>query len=785
MSQDDQAFIDDQEDTSILDYAFKYLRYWLLILVSMVISLGCAYFYLKFYTPVYEVNATLLIKDTKKVNSDVLEKLDMESSSKLVENEIEKLKSRVLLGNVVDSLKLGVTYWREENLRDSELFNESPVQISDTRLTDFAYSNPLFIQLDSANEYTLFDRERNNLGRFAFNQLVETKYGKFKINNHDSLAKAHLTSVKVVFQNRDALINNLTNQLQITLLNYESSLISLSLETTIPAKGKAILSRLVDVYTVSSLDDKKREAASTLSFIEERLKLVTAELGGVEHNIEHYRRVKGITDLSSETNLLLNKVKENDSKLNELEIQVKVLDGVEGYLNSAQVGVVAPGIMMGFNDPVLKSYIEQLAHLEAERSKLAQTVQPGNPYLESINNQMHTVKQAVRDNLSNRKRGLNANRRGLINLNNRLEGAIAAIPQKERELVGIKRQANIKENLYLLLLKTREQTAIHYASAVADSRIVDAPYSTGEPIKPKTKNIYLMALLLGFAIPIAFITLNDLLTSNIQSKQEVERKTGLPIFAEISSKPKGKGKEVVDVHARSLMSEQIRMLRSNLHYLFLNTKKESGRTVLITSSTCGEGKSFITLNLAASLAMLNKKVVILGLDLRKPKPDDYPGTTNTAGISSYLVGELEIEDIILDTNTPNLYIIPSGYTPTNPSELIANGRVDELIHSLQRSFDYILIDTAPVGLVTDATLLAPFVDICFYIVRHKVTPRFYLKNLNDLHKQGIFKSLHVVFNAVDYKHSSDHRYGYGHGSNGYYKEDTRSKGWLRRLPARL
>jgi tyrosine-protein kinase Etk/Wzc len=772
-----------EENIDILSYLFKYLRYWYWIVLSLALSLIGAYIYLKQYTPIYQVNATLLIKDEKKMNSEVLEKLDMNSRSKLVENEIEVLKSRALIRKVVEDLNLIVSYWTEGKARDRELHTDSPIIVNTTEIADFAYDNPLYIKIEPNNKYQLLDNENNDLGTFIYSQLVATKYGKFRVFDRDSLNPKYSEPIKVVFKNRDDLVNELINGLQIALLNPQSTLISLGLETAVPNKGKDILMNLLNEYTFTSLEDKNREATNTLRFIEERLKLVTAELGDVEQNVEQYRRAKGVTDLSSEANLFLGKVEENDSKLNELEIQLKVLDGIERYLNSSQVGIVAPATMMGVNDPVLTSYIDQLSQLEIERSKLAQTVQPGNPYLETINSQMRNVKQAIKENLNNQKTNLSVSKRSLVDLNSRLGNAISTIPRKEREFVGIKRQANIKEDLYLLLLRTREETALSYASTVTDSRLVDMPYSTGGAIRPNKKNIYSIGLLLGLLAPIAFISIKEMLTNTVQSKKEIERKTKIEVFGEIGLAPKGEKGEIIDIQSRTFVSEQIRMLRSNMQYLFMNSRKGIGRTIVITSSMSGEGKSFITLNLAASLAFMDKKIIILGLDLRKPRIQEYLKISNKVGISTYLIGKLEtIDEIVQSTTIRNLHLIPSGPTPPNPSELISNGRLKDLIELLRHYYDYILIDTPPVGLVTDATILAPYTDTCLYLVRHEKTPKIYLNTINDLIKKKIFKSLHVIFNGVNYKNSSEYGYGYNHGyGREYYAEQPDKKNWLNRL----
>lgn len=374
-----------------------------------------------------------------------------------------------------------------------------PIKVNVKELTDYAYGNPLYIQSQSNNQYRLLDPKQNVLGTFEYSQLIKCPYGQFRVFRNEK-GTTSTTPIRVMFQSRDALINGLIGGLQIAPLNNKTSFISIGLEIALPDKGKAILAKLLEEYAFTSLEDKNREATNTLRFIEERLKLVTNELGDVEQNVEQYRRSKGITDLSSEASLFLGKVEENDAKLNELEVQGQIIDGVERYINSTQIGNIAPATLM-VNDPVLSGYINQYAQLEGERNKVAQTVQPGNPYLETIISQMRNVKQAIRENLNNQKANLQVSRNSLLALNNRLEGAMSAIPRKEREYVGIKRQAGIKENLYLLLLQKREETALSYASTVTDSRIVDMPYSTGGPIKPDRKNIFMMALLIGFAVP--------------------------------------------------------------------------------------------------------------------------------------------------------------------------------------------------------------------------------------------------------------------------------------------
>jgi tyrosine-protein kinase Etk/Wzc len=764
----------EKEDNFDLRLFFlKYLRYWYWFILTLMLAIGGAYLYLQYAVPIYKVSATLLIKDEKKGSSssnDILKELDMFSGSKIVENEIEVLKSKVLAEKVIDDLNLTVSYYAEGWIRDAELFKKSPITLNYISLKDIAYQDALYIKLVDSQNFELLDEKKNVVGKYIYTQSLNNSYGRFRVFLNNPKAKSG-ELIKVKFVRRESLVQAFVTKIQVELINLKSTVLQLSLEDAVPEKGKVILAKLIDVYTYSSLEDKNSEATNTLRFIGERLQLITGELKDVEKDVEQYKTSQGITDLSAEGNLFLEKVKDNDSKLSEVDIQLKVLDGVERYLASGQNNV-APATLM-VNDPILTSFIEKLGELELQREKTSRTVQAGNPFLETINTQIANTKQAIRENVSNQKKGLVITKTGLQGNNNRFESAIRTIPRKEREFVNIQRQQNIKESLYLLLLQKREETALSYASTVTDSRVVDTPHATSGPIKPNGKNIYLLAFFLGFILPAAIINIKDLLNDKVQSRKDIENATGLAVFGEVALKSKDVEGSLIDTKSRSFLSEQFRTLRTNLQYV--NTNKTSKGTVLLfTSSTSGEGKSFVTINLGASLASLGKKVAILELDLRKPKLSAYLGETRETGISNYLVGTTNETNIIKATKVGNLFLISSGPIPPNPAELLSNGRIETLINVYRETFDYILIDTPPVGLVTDAMILGPYVDACFYLVRHEVSQKQNLTILNDLKKFDKFKSLNVIFNGVNYKNSQEYRYGYGYGygyGKGYYTED--------------
>jgi capsular exopolysaccharide synthesis family protein len=312
-----------------------------------------------------------------------------------------------------------------------------------------------------------------------------------------------------------------------------------------------------------------------------------------------------------------------------------------------------------------------------------------------------------------------------------LEGGISSIPKKERQYVEIKRQASIKENLYLLLLKTREETALSYASTVTDSRVLNYPYGIGAPISPNRTRIWLIALALGLLVPVLTILLRESLNYTVQSKKDIEKVMNSPIFGELGSYISEDKNSLVDLSKKGFISEQIRMIRSNLEFILPEKNPKQAHVLLVTSSTSGEGKSFFTANLASAIALLDKRVLVIGLDLRKPKVSQYLQTTNSiAGLSNYLIGNAKMEDIIMGCNLDNVFVIPSGPIPPNPSELISNSKLGELFDIVKHAFDYIIVDTPPVGLVTDAFLVTKFVDASFFIVRHRVTAKLFLESIN-------------------------------------------------------
>jgi tyrosine-protein kinase Etk/Wzc len=767
----DEDFEIEKETFNINEYVRRYMRYWYLFPVFLVTVLVATFFYLQITQPVFVSKTTLLIKDENKgfggSQGDIMEELTQFSGNKLVENEIEILKSQTLMEQVIKDLKLDVAYSTKEGLRTVDIYKRSPIEIIPEIITPYGLAEPLYIHMRDSSHFSFNDESKV----YTFNQRFNNKWGAFIVKKG---VNSDFKDIIVTFFDSKRLVVNMAQRLSLQQPNLKSTVLELIFEDVSKQRGKDVLNKLLDVYVQSSLSDKNTEASNTLKFIETRLGLITGELGDVEKDVEVYKTSKGLTDISAESQLFLENIKENDSKLNEINTQIKILESVDQYIQNAGAGAPAPATYM-INDPVLVSLLTKYNELDLQRERYARTTQANNPLLETINTQLSQTRQGIRENVQNLKRGMAVTKQNLEGINTRFSAGLRTIPQKEREYVGIKRQQTIKENLYLYLLQKREETALAYASTVTDSRLIDAPISSFIPIKPKRAVIWLGALLTGLILPILLINVIFLLNNTVQSREEIEKRTSSSVLGEIGLMKTGKGQPaseaIIKMTSRSAVAEQFRALRTNLQYL----GDGSCRTIMFTSSIGGEGKSFISINLAASLAYSDKRVILLGMDLRKPSLHERLQLPNKKGVSNYMVGQTNLDDLIHSTGVhPKFDVMVSGPLPPNPSELLGNGRLPQLLAELKERYDYILIDSPPYGLVTDAALIAEYIDATLYVVRFNYTLLDHLNRIGDLRRSKRFNNLTVIYNGVNYGAGYGYGYGYGGYGYGYYTDDKRS-----------
>lgn len=767
---------EENEENLFSELLFRYLPWWPLFVALILICAGAAWFYLRYTVPVYETSATLLIKDEKKgINeSSLLQSLDLLGGKKIVENEIEVIHSRTLAREVARELNLYAPVMAKGHLVDRSAYTSSPVVVE--------AKDPDALRRSKEPMKLAFRPAANGVqmnGRaYAYGQWFASEWGELRfVANPAYKENPEQKEFYFTLAPLKDVTGSLLTRLNVQASSKMSTVLNLTFQDEVPRRGEDVVNRWIEKYNQAAIADKNLLAGNTLQFVEDRLKLVTGELQSVETDLAQYRTKNNIVDVSAQGKQFLEGVGLNDQKLAEVNIQLSALDQVEQYVVAKNgKGNIVPSTF-GIGDVVLNQLLEKLYEAEMQFEKLKTTTAENEPVMIALQDQIKKLKPSILENIRSQRRSLEAGRSDLYAANARYSSILNSLPRKEKELLDISRQQAIKNGIYTFLLQKREETALAYASEVADSRLVDAADTGYVPVKPKVPLVYLISLVAAFAIGIGFVSIREVLNRNIMFSGEIEKFTRTPILGEVALDPSRKPLVIGDGH-RSFVAEQIRQLRTSLGYLGINGRKKK---VLVTSTIPGEGKSFIASNLGMSLALMGKKVVLLELDLRKPKLSNGFGLNYHApGLSNYFIGEKEPEHIIRNTGAhENLFIISSGPIPPNPSELILNGRLAELYTYLEEHFDYIITDTSPISPVTDAYIISPLNDATLYVVRHGVTPKAYIRKLDEHLKTRPLHNLAIIFNGVKGRGFGRYGYGYGYG-NGYgygyaYGEEGKKK----------
>lgn len=755
----------------------KYLKNWYWFVAAIVLSGIITYLLLTTIKPIYSIQSSVLINMEKNnapsPKEDILRELDIFSPSKNIEDEIEILKSYMLAEKVVNDLNLDINYAVKEGLHMRDIYKRSPVTITMLAANVQEYGKEV--------EAIMMPNGLQIEGKtYPFNQPVNTLLGRILIRRNKATVRPH-QHILLTTSSREDVIKSYISRLKITQASRSSFVLRINLEDTSIERGTAFINRLIHWYDLSSLEYKNRTASNTLRFINDRLTIISRELTNVEKDIQNYKTRSGIINLSAESTVFLDKVRENDTQLNQVNIQLGALDEVERYIASkTDKNTLAPA-SLGLENPILTGLLSNLFELEIQREKLIKSSPEGSTPVQVLDNQIRLTKANIADNTQSLRKVLTNTRDKILASNKKVESIAQTIPLKERVLLDISRQQGIKGELYTYLLQKREETALSLAAAVSDLRIVDTPKGDAIPIKPRKSIYYLFALIISILLPVTGFWLQDFLNNKVSRKAEIEAATKTPIIGEVIQANILSPLEV-SPSSRSLLSEQIRSLRANIHFLSPDDN-EGTQTLLVTSSISGEGKSFISLNLGASMAITGRRVVLLELDMRKPKLYKYLGVSSTVGISTYLVGRAKLEEIIQPVaNYPDLFFIPCGPLPPNPSELLSGKRMGELFNALREGFDVIIADTPPIGLVSDAFSLAQHANVTLYILRHLFTNKAYLKNIETLYQERRFKNMTILINGIIAKKEYEYNYGYGYDSDygysykaGYHEDNDKPK----------
>lgn len=751
-------------EVDIKELVFNYLRYWYLFVLGVMLSVTGAFLHIRYNTtPQYYVEGTILIKDDAKsrISGGISGGLESLAGGSGMGNERIMLKSKGLMYKVLSELSLNTSYFIEGRFRALEISKEdSPVSLIVSKLDSKGYGKSIKIRIMDNNNFQLIenlDDDEPLVSLHKFGSEINKSYATFTV-----IAASDISNTKdIIVQFHDIwkLAENYSQKLGVGSLGKETNILKLSLVDAVPQRSVNILNKLVEVYNIETVEDKNQVGAGMIDFLDERIHLLSIELTDVERNVEQYKQENALTDVSSNAQLYLQSANEYNKQLREFAVQLDIINSLEEYIKSEEPRLVPSSL--NISDPTLNGLLAKFNELQLERQRMLRTIQPSSSLILNMDDQLGNLKVNIRENLKNIKNGLMITRSNLELNSSQFQSKIRQVPSIERELLEINRQQSIKQQIYVFLLQKREEAGLSLAATTANSRIIDAPTTNNFPISPNKKSIYLAAIMLGLTLPVGLIYLKEIMNDKVVSRKDVEKVTNIPILGEIMY---SRDKDALQVTegSHTAVAEMFRLIRANLR--FIRMEKEN-KVILITSSRSGEGKTFFSINLAASLAVSGKKVIIIDFDLRKPKIMEHLRLPNDNGLANYLASDhMEIATITTSIEkVGGLHVIGSGEIPANPSELMMSGRVGQLITELRAQYDYIIIDSTPIGQVADTFNISSYADSSIYLVRYNYTFKAQLAIINDIYANEKLNNPLIVMNGAKKNNGQVNGYGYGYG----------------------
>ncbi|MEZ2335359.1 GumC family protein [Mucilaginibacter sp. RCC_168] len=749
----------------------KIIFHWPLYFLVLIVMVSGAMLYLKYKKPMYLSSAKLYLKDEKKGGGDemdALKSLSLFNSGKNIENEIEILKSPILVEKVIAANSFNIRYYIKGTVKNEEIYNRPPLTIR--VLSDSTKAgNYIF---DITREKDLLKIRQVNATTDISQQLTVKPGQPFTVAK-DKFVISSLTTAdpantfRIQVDSVAEYANEKIEEIGASLVNRDATIILVSYQDPVPERSANFLNALLDAYNEYSLDDKNKTAFKTINFLTVRIDSLKEELGLLEKQEENFKIQRGITDIDASSKLALDQVKEADARLSEANMQLSALDQVEKYIsNPSNDYPFAP--VIGNIDQTLTSMINRYEEALKEKRRLSLSLKPTSEILKNVESQINDTRKTISDYIAGYRRNAGVVQKETQRKVNQIQGKIANIPTYAKEYINIKRQQGVKEDLYLYLLKKKEEASVAYASNVVDNKVIAPAFVPDKPISPKKPIVFIGFIALGLILTSAYIYFKYFLNASVLSKKEIEQVFDLPVIAEIYQQDEGANN--LSLQNRSVLVEQVFNMRTNLKFLL--TGISGTPTILFTSSISGEGKTFLSVHLGNSLTMGDKKVVLLELDLRKPKLSHFFGLDHNIGVTNYIMGNKTVEEIIKKVpGTEGLYLVSSGAIPPNPIELIEGERMADLLNHLKNQFDYVIIDMSPIGIVSDAQSISNYVDCALFVVRYNFTLKSKLQPVAENLRKGFFKKMGIVFNGIE----QDTFYPYYYYDHYSYTEDKQHK----------
>ena len=789
---EEQNVNNEQHEESINLYAlfFKYLVYWPWFVASVIVCLGLAFVYLRYQTPVYNVTSAVLVKEEDPRSRsmaaaggaiEALQGMGGLSMTNNFDNEVEILQSRTLIKKVVTHLGLYISTAQDRALGyDIPLYKISPINVymspEEAEVLEAGARLKLTYtpegKLSVKAEYVLNQEEAEEEKTFdRLPAVFPTAVGVFSFTANDSILnkwrKEETGDIKLVSYvgAPTAVAKSYGTKLSVEATSKTTTIAQVAVQNSSRQRAIDFINTLVAFYNQDANDEKNEVAQKTADFIEDRIGIINQELGSTETQLADFKQKSGLTDLTSDAQLALQENSKYEQLRIENQTQIRLVEFLRDYINNpANEQEVIPS-NVGLQDQNLSAVIEQYNNMLIERKRLLRTSSETNPAVVNMNTGIEAMRHSVQTTVASVLKGLNITKKDIERQASKFEGRISSAPQQEKEFLSIARQQEIKAQLYIMLLQKREENAITLAATATNGRIIEEALPDSAPVSPKKPIIALAALILGLGLPVGFVYLRDLLKYKIENRDDVEKLTTVPILAEL---PKSKHKPtqgaiVVRENKNDIMEETFRGLRTNL--LFMMGKND--KVILFSSTQPGEGKSFVAGNTAVSLAFLGKKVIVVGMDIRKPGLNKVFNLSRRAeGITNYLSDpeHVNLFDMVQRSDiSPNLDILPGGPVPPNPTELVARNVLEDAIRMLKERYDYVILDTAPIGMVTDTAIIGRVADMCVYVCRADVTPKAGYRYINVLQHEHKFPKLATVINGIDMSKRKN-SYGYGYGA---------------------
>ncbi|MEO6546459.1 MAG: polysaccharide biosynthesis tyrosine autokinase [Ferruginibacter sp.] len=771
---------------TLKDQIRKYLAYWPVFILSMAIFIGGAMLYLRKATPKYIAKTLILVKGERPNPSgmgDVVNAATIGFRSSNMENELQLMRSIGLMESIVAQNQFNVSYYLLGKIKSSDLYLNAPFRLIVQKISDSASGFSIIVKdLSNAGARIEYGPKTKKKGSFLNwntpytingQQFVLAPRGKNVGGEGDYMA---------IWSPVRQTAQEIAGKITVDWLDKKTSIIQLTILIESLQRGRDILNALAKEYDRKNLEDKTIASRNTIQFIDDRLAIMSRELSGVEGSLESYQGQNQLVNVTTQSGEAFANSSSVSKEINDISIKKGVIQQIQSYFNNTENPSKLVPSSLGIEDPTLGSLISKYNELESTKQREKPRLSSNSIVLKDLDNQINDVKGSVLESLQNINKNLNAQQNSLQQTNNQYKQFLSSLPRKEREMQEIKRKQSITEGLYLYLLQKREEASIAAGSAnISIYRQVDSAVGYG-PVEPNSRNIMLVSIILGLLMPIGLIVLLDQLNDKVISREDVTSKLAIPVLGEIVHVPKRKAIGIL-VMNRDLLGEQFRLIRTNLA---LSERDNPNKVILITSSNIGEGKSTVSLNLSAVLAVTGKKVALLEFDMRKPGITKGLGMSKDKGLSDYLVGQTtDLSEIYqVSEEIPSLHIYPAGPIPANPADLLLNEYVAPLFEALRRKYDFVIVDTAPVGLVTDAFILNNYCDTSIYLIRQRHTLKRQLDFVKDIYANGRLKNLALIINDVKTGGKYGSGYGYGEKYTYVYGHDSKKNWWNRIFQSR-